>query len=48
VRADFTHKNPTTAAEGDKPRKVIDKKKTTRRIGKMQRCVQLSFSDSDS
>lgn len=48
VRADFTHKNPTTAAEGDKLRKVIDKKKTTRRIGKMQRCVQLSFSDSDS
>lgn len=44
VRADFTHKNPTTAAEGDKPRKVIDKKKTTRRIGKMQRCVQLNFS----
>jgi len=42
VRADFTHKNPTTTA-GDKPRKLIDKKKATRRIGKMQRCVQLDF-----
>jgi len=43
VRADFTHKNSTTAA-GDKPRKLIDKKKATRRIGKMQRCVQLNPS----
>ncbi len=48
VKADFTYKNPSTTAEGDKPRKVVDKKKATRRIGKMQKCVQFNFTDWDS
>lgn len=36
-KADFAHKNNTMTKEGGHPRKVVDKKKTTRRIGKMQK-----------
>ena len=36
TKADFTHKNQGGSNQ-DKPRKVVDKKKVTKRIGKMQR-----------
>lgn len=39
VQADFTHKNHSSGVAGDQPRKVVDKKRATKRIGKMQRCV---------
>lgn len=43
-RAEFGHKNTEGDAQGNasKPRKTIDKKKTTRRIGKMQKYVYSS------
>lgn len=38
-RAEFGHKN--TGRDGDaKPRKTVDKKRATRRIGKMQKYVR--------
>ena len=45
-KADFAHKS-TAGAGGDevKPRKTVDKKKITRRIGKMQRSVCYYFND---
>ena len=41
-KADFSHKHETGSVEGSseaKPRKTADKKKATRRIGKMVKCV---------
>lgn len=35
-KADFAHKN-SSIREGGQPRRVVDKKKATKRIGKMQR-----------
>jgi HIV Tat-specific factor 1 len=42
-KADFTHKGNSSHADGDQPRKVVDKKRITKRIGKMQRCVSANF-----
>lgn len=42
-KADFTHKETTGGAEEAKPRKTLDKKRITRRIGKMQKCVSHYF-----
>lgn len=39
ARADFAHKGGGGEGHGDKPRKVVDKKKASRRITKMQKCV---------
>jgi HIV Tat-specific factor 1 len=36
-KADFAHKNNAAAKEGGQPRRVVNKKKTTKRIGKMQK-----------
>ena len=38
-KADFTHKEKPAGSEGAPPRKTLDKKRATRRIGKMQRCA---------
>ncbi|KAJ3570960.1 hypothetical protein NP233_g4065 [Leucocoprinus birnbaumii] len=46
VKADFTHKNHTSTAGGDQPRRVVDKKKATKRIGKMQKKLQ-EWDDED-
>jgi HIV Tat-specific factor 1 len=45
-RAEFGHKNTGGDAHGHnaKPRKTVDKKKATRRIGKMQKCVDKPFA----
>lgn len=45
-RAEFGHKNTGGDAHGHnaKPRKTVDKKKATRRIGKMQKCVDKPFT----
>lgn len=46
AKADFAHKSHGSEA---RPRKIVDKKKITRRIGKMQKCVYtptlIAFSD---
>lgn len=39
-KADFTHKAQTSGEE-QKPRKTVDKKKITRRLGKLQKYVRL-------
>ena len=36
-KADFAHKTHTSSTQDSKPRKIMDKKKITKRIGKMQR-----------
>lgn len=41
-KADFAHKNHSTAGGESQPRKTVDKKKITKRIGKMQKFVLLS------
>jgi|SRR5712671_108507 len=46
-RAEFGHKNDTAGGES-KPRKVVDKKRTTKRIGKMQRCALYSYHHTSS
>jgi HIV Tat-specific factor 1 len=38
-RAEFGHKNTGEEGAGSKPRRTVDKKKATRRIGKMQKFV---------
>lgn len=43
-KADFGHKNNTTTREGGQPRKVVDKKRATRRIGKMQKYENFTFA----
>ncbi|KAG6862264.1 hypothetical protein C0995_002195 [Termitomyces sp. Mi166 len=45
-KADFTHKEKATGSEGSQPRKTLDKKKATRRIGKMQRKID-EWNDED-
>lgn len=40
IKAEFGHKNETNEAGKQKPRRTVDKKKATRRIGKMQKCVR--------
>lgn len=44
-RAEFGHKNTGGDEHGNdaKPRKTVDKKKATRRIGKMQKYVNITF-----
>jgi HIV Tat-specific factor 1 len=44
-RAEFGHKNTGGDAHGHnaQPRKTVDKKKATRRIGRMQKCLCLSI-----
>lgn len=39
-KAEFGHKNVDADTKHAKPRKTMDKKKASRRIGKMQKCVQ--------
>lgn len=39
AKADFAHKAKSTNHGEHQPRKTVDKKAVTRRIGKMQRCV---------
>ncbi len=40
TKADFAHKHNSTGEGGEfRPRKTVDKKKITKRIGKMQKCV---------
>ncbi|KZV73351.1 hypothetical protein PENSPDRAFT_649077 [Peniophora sp. CONT] len=47
-KADFSHKGHGPAnGEGDKPRKTVDKKKITKRIGKMQQKL-LEWDDEDN
>lgn len=41
TKADFTHKGQSSGGQEDKPRKTVDKKKITKRIGKMQRFVHI-------
>jgi len=41
-RAEFGHKNDNAGGES-KPRKVVDRKKTTKRIGRMQKYVLFSY-----
>lgn len=41
-RAEFGHKNDNTGGES-KPRKVVDRKKTTKRLGRMQKYVLFSY-----
>ena len=38
AKADFAHKSHGSGQEA-RPRKIVDKKKVTKRIGKMQKCV---------
>ncbi|KAF8993669.1 hypothetical protein BDQ17DRAFT_1367950 [Cyathus striatus] len=46
-KADFSHKNTSVDAEGgSKPRKVVDKKRATKRIGKMQKKLS-EWDDED-
>ncbi|KAF8658269.1 hypothetical protein AX16_002045 [Volvariella volvacea WC 439] len=45
-KADFAHKNSGGGGESQQPRKVIDKKKATKRIGKMQKKLQ-EWDDED-
>ncbi|KAG6880347.1 hypothetical protein C0992_011098 [Termitomyces sp. T32_za158] len=45
-KADFTHKETIAGPEGVKPRKILDKKKATRRIGKMQKKID-EWNDED-
>lgn len=42
-RADFSHKSHSTGATNGQPRKVVDKKKASRRIGKMQKYGHFFF-----
>lgn len=42
AKADFTHKSQQTRDSSDQPRRVVDKKKATKRIGKMQKYVSVS------
>jgi HIV Tat-specific factor 1 len=46
-KAEFQHKNSGNGAgaNGDAPRKTVNKKKATKRIGKMQRSVLLTHPD---
>lgn len=45
-RAEFKHKHTGDAGDGGVPRRTIDKKKATKRIGKMQRKLQ-EWDDDD-
>ncbi|KAF9452373.1 hypothetical protein P691DRAFT_829554 [Macrolepiota fuliginosa MF-IS2] len=45
-KADFAHKSRSTGNSGDQPRKVVNKKKATKRIGKMQKKL-LEWDDED-
>lgn len=43
TKADFAHKHNSTGEGGEfRPRKTVDKKKITKRIGKMQKCVSFA------
>ncbi|KAF8200842.1 hypothetical protein BJ912DRAFT_947355 [Pholiota molesta] len=46
TKADFTHKGQSSGGQEDKPRKTVDKKKITKRIGKMQRKLE-EWGDDD-
>lgn len=39
VKAEFSHKNEPNEGGKERPRKTVDKKRATKRIGKMQKCV---------
>ena len=41
AKADFAHKGHSSGGGEPKPRKTVDKKKITKRIGKMQKYVDL-------
>ena len=43
AKAEFENKHETKAGGGDKPRKTVDKKRATKRIGKMQKCVSIHY-----
>ena len=43
-KADFQHKAPGGAALASGGPRVVDKKKATRRIGKMQKCAQITMT----
>ncbi|KAG6900539.1 hypothetical protein C0993_009116 [Termitomyces sp. T159_Od127] len=45
-KADFTHKETPAGPEGIKPRKTLDKKRATRRLGKMQKKID-EWNDED-
>ncbi|KAG6337083.1 hypothetical protein ID866_1994 [Astraeus odoratus] len=45
-RAEFNHKYTTHTTDGEVPRRTVDKKKATRRIGKMQKKLQ-EWDDED-
>ncbi|KAI6113245.1 hypothetical protein EDD16DRAFT_1484363 [Pisolithus croceorrhizus] len=45
-RAEFKHKHTTDPSDGNVPRRTVDKKKATRRIGKMQKKLQ-EWDDDD-
>lgn len=45
AKADFSHKNTDAKTGESQPRKTVDKKKASRRIGKMQQCVTCSLSE---
>ncbi|KAI0315475.1 hypothetical protein OF83DRAFT_353516 [Amylostereum chailletii] len=46
-KADFAHKQSTTSDSNDKPRKTVDRKKASRRLGKMQKKLE-EWNDEDS
>lgn len=43
AKADFAHKTSQTNGAGGEPRKTVDKKKVSRRLGKMQKYCRYSF-----